>query len=209
VPLPARPSRPGALPSDMTTALLAGDSLPDEALLAGLSVGDAEMALLFVRRFQGRVYGLALTLVGDRPLAEDIAQEALLKAWRHAAAFDSRRGSVTTWLLSITRNLCIDALRLRRTAPADPGLLMGLVEGDRRAAPEEAALMADTSARLRSALAHLPPDQRRAIVLAAFAGRTAREISASEHIPLGTAKTRIRAAMAKLRVAAIEERDGS
>src|SRR4051812_46023868 len=83
----------------------------DEALLAALAAGDEEAAVAFVRRYQRRVYGLAVTLLGDRDLADDVAQEAMVRAWRHAAAFDVRRGSVSTWLLAITRNLAIDALR--------------------------------------------------------------------------------------------------
>ena len=57
----------------------------DEALLAGMAVGDERAGVAFVRRYQRRVYGLALSMVGDPTLAEDIAQEALLRAWRHAA----------------------------------------------------------------------------------------------------------------------------
>src|SRR5947199_9763151 len=90
------------------------DALSDESLLAGLGSGDRRAASAFVGRFERRVYGLALTVVGDRVLAEDVAQEALTRAWRHAEAYDPRRGSVATWLLTITRNLAIDAIRLRR-----------------------------------------------------------------------------------------------
>src|SRR5690349_2083588 len=84
----------------------------DEALVAGLALGDADAALAFVRRFQRRVYGCALAIVGDRGRAEDVAQEAFVRAWKHAAIFDPRRASVATWLLTITRNLAIDAVRV-------------------------------------------------------------------------------------------------
>src|SRR5439155_4875959 len=79
----------------------------DEALLAGFAASDPEATSAFVARFQRRVFGLALTVVGDRDAAEDVAQEALLRGWRPAAVFDARRGSVVTWLLTITRNLAI------------------------------------------------------------------------------------------------------
>ncbi|MQA75921.1 MAG: RNA polymerase sigma factor, partial [Solirubrobacterales bacterium] len=95
-------------------------SLTDEALVAGLATGDSGAATAFVRRFQARVFGLAVTMVGDRAVAEEIAQEAFTRAWRHAAAYDARRGRVATWLLSITRNLAIDHLRAKRTEPLDP-----------------------------------------------------------------------------------------
>ncbi len=179
------------------------DRLSDEALLSGLAVGEPKLEDEFVRRFQRRVYGLALSLVGDPALAEDVAQEALLRAWRHASVFDSRRGSAATWLLTITRNLAIDALRLRRAVPTDPADLIDVTETAR--GPEEVAAAGDTAAQLRRAVGTLPPDQRRALVLAAFYGRTAQEISTAEGIPLGTAKTRIRAGMMKLRATMSEQ----
>lgn len=185
----------------------ATDDLSDEALLQGLAVGEPGMDVAFVRRFQRRVFGLALSLVGDAVLAEDVAQEALLRAWRHAAVFDLRRGSVATWLLAITRNLAIDALRLRRAVPTDPETLQHLE--DESDGPDRAAERSDAAARLRRVIATLPEEQRRALVLAAFYGRTADEISTSEGIPLGTAKTRVRAGMQKLRVAMIDQGSGS
>ena len=96
-------------------------SVADDALVAGMAAGDADAASAFVERFQRRVFGLAYTIVGDARAAEDVAQEALLRAWRHAGVFDPRRGSVTTWLLTITRNLSIDALRVRRPGRDRPG----------------------------------------------------------------------------------------
>ena len=182
------------------------DDLTDEALLNGLAVGEAGLDVAFVRRFQRRVYGLALSLVGEPTVAEDIAQEALLRAWRHASVFDSRRGSVATWLLAITRNLSIDALRLRRAIPTDPSDLVGLQDG--ADGPGDAVANDDASRVLRQVIVTLPSDQRRALVLAAFHGRTALEISAMERIPLGTAKTRIRAGMLKLRAAVAEQDTG-
>ncbi len=71
-------------------------------MLAGFRDGDLERARAFVRRFQGRVYGLAVKMTGDPVWADDIAQDALLRAWRGASSFDPARGSVTTWLLTIT-----------------------------------------------------------------------------------------------------------
>jgi RNA polymerase sigma factor (sigma-70 family) len=182
------------------------DGLSDEALLTGLALGDPDLEVAFIRRFQRRVYGLAISLVSDSPLAEDIAQEALLRAWRHAPSFDARRGSVATWLLAITRNLAIDALRLRRALPTDPAVLVDLMAEDGGRSPADAAIAADSASHLREAIATLPLDQRRALVLAAFSGQTAQEIALAEGIPLGTAKTRIRSAMGKLRSVLVQER---
>jgi RNA polymerase sigma factor (sigma-70 family) len=172
---------------------------PDDALLAGFAVGDPDAAAAFIRRHQRRVFGLAVAVVGDPVLAEDVAQEAFARAWRHAGAYDSRRGSVPTWLLTITRNLAIDAARLRRAAPVDPAILVSMTGASSDTSPATAAEQADDTVRLKAALSALPEEQRRALVLAGICGRTAKEISESEGIPLGTAKTRIRAGMMKLR----------
>jgi RNA polymerase sigma factor (sigma-70 family) len=178
-------------------------SAADDALLAGYANGDPDASVAFVRRHQRRVFGLALAIVSDAALAEDVAQEAFTRAWRHATTYDTRRGSVPAWLLAITRNLAIDAIRLRRARPIDPETIAAMAleatgPGSQPAAAAEASADAD---RLRVALAHLPVDQRRALVLAALCGRTAKEVSETERIPLGTAKTRIRTGMQKLRVA--------
>jgi RNA polymerase sigma-70 factor (ECF subfamily) len=159
---------------------------------------------VFVERFQRRVFGLAFTILGDSRAAEDVAQEALLRAWRHAAAFDPRRGSVASWLLTITRNLAIDAIRLRRAVVLDPDDLLGLPLFASERDPADAAVVGADVDRLREALAGLPDAQRRAVVLAGVWGCTAAEIAEREGIPLGTAKTRIRMAMEKLRVTLVD-----
>ena len=176
-------------------------ALTDESLLAGLASGDPEQAAAFVRRFQGRVYGLALAVLHDPAAAEEVAQETFLRVWRHADAYDPRRGRVATWLLTITRNLASDALRLRRSDPVDPEELVALADPSPDPDPEEKLVAEESRRALLRAMSDLPEDQRRALVMAAFQGRTAREIGELEGIPLGTAKTRIRSAMLKLRSA--------
>jgi len=177
----------------------------DEALLAGMAGGDREAAAAFVRRFQARVYGLALAVVGVPAQAEEVAQEAFVRAWRHAGSFDPRRGSVVTWLLTITRNLAIDSVRVRRPLPVEPDSIVGLDQASEERGLQELAELGDDVARLKLALARLPEDQRRAVVLAGLMGHTAREISELEGIPLGTAKTRIRTALIRLRAAMVAE----
>jgi RNA polymerase sigma-70 factor (ECF subfamily) len=180
-------------------------SVSDDALVAGLATGDSDAASAFVRRFQRRVFGLARTIVPDDRAAEDVAQEAFLRAWRHAAAYDPRRGSVVGWLLTITRNLAIDAVRVRRPASFDPAVLLGLDVESVERSPHDLAQLGDDTTRLRAALIELPEEQARAIVLAGLLGYTAREVGEIEDIPLGTAKTRIRTALQRLRVALIDE----
>ncbi|MCE3552139.1 sigma-70 family RNA polymerase sigma factor [Pseudonocardia sp. RS11V-5] len=177
------------------------DGFPDDLLLAGLASGDAELSVAFVRRFQSRVFGVAMSVLGgDARQAEDVAQQAFERAWRHAAVFDPRRGSVTTWLTAITHHLAIDAVRARRAAPVDPMDLEEIL-GAAPDGPERATLAAESAAELRAAIRALPAEQGRALALAAFRGLTAREIAESEGIPLGTAKTRIRTAMLRLAAA--------
>lgn len=177
----------------------------DEALLGGMAEGDHSSAVTFVRRYQKRVFGLAMALLGDAGAAEDVAQEALMRAWRHASVFDARRGSVAAWILTITRNLAVDALRLRRAVPTDPDTLLGAGLASTEHPTDEQAERAELRAPLHAALADLPDGQRRALVLAAVYGFSAAEIGHHEQIPLGTAKTRIRTAMAKVRAAVAAE----
>lgn len=172
----------------------------DEALLAGFATGDQRSAAAFVRRFQGRVYGLALTIVRQPAIAEEVAQETFARVWRHAGNYDARKGRVSTWLLSIARNLAIDHTRVRRLDPVDPDVIAAELSIESQVpGADETGLEPDERAQLRTAIGELPDDQRRALVHAAYIGRTAREISDLENVPLGTVKTRIRTAMLKLR----------
>ena len=183
---------------DALRPVVRGVEASDEALLAGLAAGDADAAAAFVRRFQRRVYGLALTILREPGAAEDAAQEAFLRAWRHAETYDPRRGRVLNWLLGIARNVAIDAVRLKRAQPVDPETLAATVLEKSEVDPGDLPGFADRQ-RLREAMRVLPVDQRRALFLSAYLGRTANEIGVLEDIPLGTAKTRIRSAMLRVR----------
>src|SRR5215210_5746890 len=159
-------------------------AVSDDALLAGLATGDSDAAAAFVQRFQRRVFGLAVTIVGDPRGAEDIAHEAFIRAWRHAGAYDPRRGTVITWLLTITRNLAIDSVRVRRPVVLDPEAILGLDLEGRERLPEELAALRDDADRLSAAMERLPAEQWRALVLSGLLGLTAREVSEAEDIPL-------------------------
>jgi RNA polymerase sigma factor (sigma-70 family) len=172
----------------------------DESLLAGFATGDPRTAAAFVRRFQGRVYGLALTIVRQPAVAEEVAQETFTRVYRHAGNYDARKGRVSTWLLSIARNLAIDQTRMKRLDPVDPDVIAAEVSIESQTpGADEMGMQPDERDQLRSAIGDLPDDQRRALVLATYMGRTAREISDLDDVPLGTVKTRIRTAMLKLR----------
>ena len=175
------------------------DSPSDEGLLFGFGHGDPDAAKTFVRRYQGRVYGLARTIVGDPAQAEEVAQEALIRTWRQANSYEPRRGSVTTWVLTITRDLAMDTLRRKGAKPVDPRATILLDQSTHGSMPEDAASVTDETDRMRIALSHLPSEERRALLLAAFYGYTAREISQREAIPLGAAKARVRRSLTKVR----------
>jgi RNA polymerase sigma factor (sigma-70 family) len=170
--------------------------LSDELLVAGMAGGDEYAAAAFVRRYQARVHGLALTIVRVPALAEDVAQEAFVKAWRHATTYDARRGTVATWLLAITRNAAIDAIRYRHDDPMDPDLLLALLTVRVDRAPGDDV---EASLELRAALAELPPEEARPIVQMTFYGLTALEIATRDDVPVGTVKSRVRRGLRTLR----------
>ena len=196
--------RRGAIPdgpacvSEGVTLFSLADRAPDAALVAGLAIGDEAAAVAFVRRFERRVFGLALSVTRDRGLAEDVSQEAFLRAWRAAGTYDVRRGSVLTWLLTITRNLAIDAVRARRSTPTDDAVLDHLVTTTLRDAGDDIDTQLE-AVRAAQHLRDLPPEQARAVVLAVLGGNTAQEVADHEGIPLGTAKTRIRTGLRRMR----------
>jgi RNA polymerase sigma factor (sigma-70 family) len=179
----------------------------DEVLLAGLGAGDPDLAVTFVRRFRRIVFGVAQAVTGDPATAEDVAQRAFEQAWRHASVYDPRRGSVRAWLSTITHNLAVDVVRARSALPMDPDdlpvLLTAMTES-----PERVAVANDSAAELRQALARLPVPQARAVAMSGIYGMTAGQVAEVEGIPLGTAKTRIRDGMRKLRSAFLPEETG-
>lgn len=182
------------------------DRADDVALLAGLALDDPDVSAAFVRRFQGAVFGLAVSITRDASLAEDVAQDVFVRVWRAAGGYDERRASVLTWMLTITRNAALDAVRARRSTPTEDELLDQLVQDATTRLPDlqESAvhrLEAEEAVRRLHALA---PEQARAVVLAVLGGCTAAEVGEREGIPLGTAKTRIRTGLRRLR-AVMEE----
>jgi RNA polymerase sigma factor (sigma-70 family) len=207
---PVRPAQLWAATAAPTppSGALSDDASSDEALLAGFAASDPAATSAFVARYQRRVYGLALTIVGDARTAEDAAQEAMVRAWRRADTFDVRRGRVDSWLLSITRNVAIDTIRKRRAVVVAPDEMLGLTPPAPGRDPGDVVALHDDLEWLHAALADLPEEQRRAVVLAGVWGLSAREISEQDEIPLGTAKTRIRIALRRLRDA-LHEREST
>ena len=185
------------------------DRAHDAALLAGLATGDPDVAAAFVRRFERAVYGMAISITRDATLAEDVGQEVFLRAWGAAASYDIRRASVLTWVLTITRNAAIDAVRARRQTPTEDTILDQLLEETVRTGPdpEQTALHRVETERAIRHLHSLSPPQARAVVLAVLGGCTAAEVGEREGIPLGTAKTRIRDGLRRLRQHTVADQD--
>jgi RNA polymerase sigma factor (sigma-70 family) len=170
----------------------------DEALFAGYAAGDPAAAAEFVRRFQSQVYGLAHAIVPAPSDADDIAQDAFVRAWRYAASFDERRGSVAAWLLRITRNVALDHLRARGRR-AEP---IGELPSDLLVDPEDLGDTVDRhddAARVVGLMRALPDAQREALAAVTLLGLTTREVSQMASVPQATVKTRVRLALRKLR----------
>jgi RNA polymerase sigma factor (sigma-70 family) len=185
-------------PDVVTRASLRADQMSDASLLAGLAGSSPDVVVAFVRRFQAQVFRVAYAVVGDRGLAEDVAQQTLERAWRRAATFDPDRGTVRAWLLSIARNVAIDTIRAQTTVSIDPGEMVRL-RGPDVDDPEQQAIRAEAHSWLWAAVRRLPPAQARAVVMAGIYEMTAHEVAVVDDIALGTAKSRIRAAKIKLR----------
>jgi RNA polymerase sigma-70 factor, ECF subfamily len=162
----------------------------------GLLRGDDVAVRAIYSRFGRPVYALGLRLLGTREAAEELTQDVFLTAWRKAARFDASRGRLSTWLMTIAHNLAVDRLR-RETGVTRPTLVL-VDEVPESAGIDEAAVVLERDAAIR-ALESLSDAERRLLARAYFRGLTAREIAESDGIPLGTVKTRLRAALIKVR----------
>ena len=151
-------------------------------------------------RYSRPVYSLARRLLRDDETTEEVVQEVFMRLWTRADEFDSARGRLLPWLLTITHHRAIDELRRRRARGQanDIDIVLATAEaadGD----PAHEAALAETREAVRRALQHLPEAQRRPIELAYFGGLSQAEIATMLDEPLGTIKTRMRLALQKLR----------
>ena len=171
----------------------------DARLLDAIARGDDSAFAALYDRYSPILYGLLLRIVRDRPEAEDVLQEVFLQVWQQAANFDAARGRPFTWLVTLARSRAIDRLRSRDSRErAAQAATRDAVEGTGEAAGAD-LFRAEQSEVVRGALAAIPEEQRRALLLAYFEGLTQTEIAARLGQPLGTIKTRMRSGMQKLR----------
>jgi RNA polymerase sigma-70 factor (ECF subfamily) len=180
-------------------------TVSDGELLRRIGDGDAIAVAGLYDRYAGMLLALALRVVRERSEAEDILHDAFVVVGKRAHHYVAERGSVAAWLITLVRNLSIDRRRRldRRGAIArdvlahEPGQRGGGTSGD----PESQLVDASEAARVRRALASLPPPQRITLELSFFAGLSYPEIAAQENVPLGTIKSRAARALTSLREA--------
>jgi RNA polymerase sigma factor (sigma-70 family) len=168
----------------------------ERLLAARLSAGDESALGEVYDRFSSFVFGLALRVIGDRVLAEDVSQEVFVGLWNQPERFDPARGSMRAYLGTLTHRRAVDLVRRegarrRREASSTREPVEAVTVAD----AVLAGVAADT---VRAAVATLPPPQRQAIELAYFHGHTYRQVAEALGIPEGTAKSRLRLALARI-----------
>lgn len=186
-------------------------ALRDDELMDCLVRRDISAFEALYDRYGDLVYSVALRVVGDTHVAEDVTQDVFVRVWRRPEQFDLQRGKFVTWLLSVTRNRSIDerrsaSRRIRHEALPSPDEEEDVLpSGKERDDPAIETVLADERAAVRAAMEVLPPEQKLAIHLAYFGGLTQQEVANKLGQPLGTVKTRIRLGMQKMR-GELEER---
>jgi RNA polymerase sigma-70 factor (ECF subfamily) len=166
----------------------------DAALVAAMAAGDRTALARLYDRHGGLLLAVGLKILRDRREAEDLLHDVFLEAWRHAADFDPKRGKVRTWLAIRMRSRALDVRKSARVSRA-----AGDTELDRVPAVGTEEATGGDHDRVRGALGSLATDQRRVLELAYFDGLTCSEISARIEIPIGTVKSRMAAALRKMR----------
>ena len=178
---------------------------PDEDLVRRVGQGDPAAIQAMVARKLPRMLALAQRMLGDAVEAEDVAQEAMLRAWRQAPGWAPGRAKFDTWLHRVALNLCYDRLRRRREIPTD-------AVPDRRdedAAPDRGLLAADVGAAVNSALARLPDRQREAIVLCHYQELSNIEAAALMEISIEALESLLSRGRRALRQALADHRPGA
>lgn len=175
--------------------------LDDAALAGAIRAGDREALGILYDRYAAVAMGTAVRVLRDQAQAEDVVHDAFVAVWQKIGRFDTSRGSLRAWLLTIVRNRAIDRVRMARPSiDTDLADEQSLLRTDANPTWDEAMERLSTD-QLRIAVAELPQEQRRAVELAYFGGHTYREIAQITGVPTGTASGRLRLALAKLREA--------
>jgi RNA polymerase sigma-70 factor, ECF subfamily len=175
----------------------------DEELIRHIERADVDALRALYRRHGRMVYSVAFGVLGDAAEADEVAQDVFLQVWEKAGTYREEKARVITWISRIARNRAIDVLRKNRSREAKA---RGAWADQRDAVvlsavhPGEGMVRDELAAKVRQAVAALPAEQQEALARAFFKGQTHQEIAEELGEPLGTVKTRIRAAMQRLRV---------
>ena len=176
-------------------------------LLHAIARGDEQALASLYDRYKVILFGLVLRILRRRDEAEDVLQELFLQVWKRATDFDAARGRPFTWLVTMARSRAIDRLR-SLDARNRAGVEAARAAGEEWADAVTDAIRSEQGEIVRRALAELPEEQRRALLLAYFEGLTQTEIAARLNAPLGTIKTRMRSGMIRLRELLREKMNG-
>ena len=168
-------------------------------LLRRSARGDAEAFARLYDATSAKVYGLAVRVVRDPAQAEEVAQESYLEVWRTAARFDPARGSAVAWMLTIVHRRAVDRVRSAESATRRDAAYHHRTQPISHDETAEAATASLEAHRVRAALASLTSVQREAVELSYLQGDTHTEIATMLDLPIGTAKTRIRDGLIRLR----------
>lgn len=176
------------------------DRSEGQALVKRLLERDEDALREVMKAFGGVVFGMAKRVVADPTLAEEVAQDAFLALWRRPGAYDPERGSLQAFLLGVTRNKAIDLVRHEESLrKAKEALITEAEATSEHLSTYELTATSGERDELMAALAQVSEVQREAVILAYFGGRTYREVAKELEIPEGTAKTRLRDGLSKLR----------
>jgi len=170
--------------------------LPGEALLALIGRGDDDALAELYDRFGGVAYRLAYRVLRDAALAQGAVQDAFLGAWRTAVTYDPQRGQASTWLLTLVHRRAVDLVRREDRRRADQLDVVPLAATE---TTDETAAVREQRRAVQAALAQLPAEQREALELAYYGGLTQTELADRLGVPLGTVKSRMFAALGRLR----------
>ncbi len=188
----------GAVPARRTGEGSAERAVTDRELVARLAAGDGAALRAVYDEYVGLVFGLARRVLCDDTMAEDVTQEVFVYVWQQPERYDPTRGTLRSWLGLLAHRRAVDRVRAEvRRARGETRLDTEPVAGADDEVDEELS-RAWLAGRIQAALAQLPVEQREAVVLAYYGGRTYRQVAAELAIPEGTAKSRLRLALAKL-----------
>jgi RNA polymerase sigma-70 factor (ECF subfamily) len=173
--------------------------LADEDLISLVQSGDTEAFAGLYDRHGRSAYSLAYRMMGDRQAAEDLVQDSFIKLWRSAASYRAERGSVRTWILSITHNRGIDHIRSTASRRRTQDRVEMTTETTQPSEAFSETWRNSQRSQVQQALKTLPDEQLKILELAYFSGYTHAEIAEMLDLPLGTVKGRMRLGMKKIK----------